>query len=130
LIGACNDAAEGNAKAATGVHNQELSNWLARISHERERFAVDLAEATSELEGKPKADLQEAGILHGGWVALEQRLRPKDEQGILQECILGDTGTLKHQTMRWLRIYLRVYGLSCKDKEPRLRAILIPCGAE
>jgi hypothetical protein len=40
--------------------------------------------------------LHEGGILHRGWVDLEQRLRPKDDYEILQECIVGDTGTLKH----------------------------------
>jgi uncharacterized protein (TIGR02284 family) len=96
LVATCNDAAEGYAKAAKAVHSEELRNWLARISNERERFAVDLSEAISELGGQPRTDLHEGGILHGGWVDLEQRLRPKEDQELLQECILGDTGTLKH----------------------------------
>jgi uncharacterized protein (TIGR02284 family) len=96
LVAACNDAAEGYANAAKSVRHQDLSNWLARISYERERFAVDLSDAISELEGKPRIDLQQGGILHGGWPELEQRLQPKGEQEILEECILGDTGTLKH----------------------------------
>jgi uncharacterized protein (TIGR02284 family) len=96
LVAACNDAAAGYAKAAKSVRHQDLSNWLTRISYERERFAVDLSEAISELEKKPVTDLQEGGILRGGWPELEQGLRSKEEQEILEECILGDTGTLKH----------------------------------
>ena len=96
LVATCNDGAEGYAKAAKGVHDTELVNWLVRISDERERFAADLTSAIRDLGGEPRTDLHLGGILHSGWVDLEQRVRPKDEREILQECIAGDTGTLKH----------------------------------
>jgi uncharacterized protein (TIGR02284 family) len=95
-VATCNDAAEGYAKAAKGVHDTDLRNWLAQISNERERFGADLTRAIKEVGGEPRTDLHEGGILHRGWVDLEQRLRPKDDYEILQECIVGDTGTLKH----------------------------------
>jgi uncharacterized protein (TIGR02284 family) len=96
LVATCNDAAEGYAKAAKGVHDTDLSNWLARISNERERFGADLTATIKALGGESRADLHEGGILHAGWMDLEQRPRPKDERDILQSCIAGDTGTLKH----------------------------------
>jgi uncharacterized protein (TIGR02284 family) len=96
LVATCNDAAEGYAKAAKGVHDVDLSNWLARISNERERFGADLTKAIREIGGIARSDLHEGGILHAGWVDLEQSLRPKVEREIVQACIAGDTGTLKH----------------------------------
>lgn len=52
---------------------------------------------------KPRLDLHEGGILHKGWVDLEQRLRSteqhlhsKDDQEIIRECIAGDSGSLPH----------------------------------
>lgn len=96
LAATCNDAAEGYAKAAKAVHDADLSNWLARVSDERERFAADLEKAVQDTGGSARQDLHEGGILHRGWVDLEQSLRPKDEREILQECVAGDTGTLKH----------------------------------
>lgn len=96
LVATCNDAAEGYAKAAKGVHDTDLSNWLARVSNERERFGAELTKEIQKLGGSPRTDLHEGGILHSGWVDLEQSLRPRDEAVILQECIAGDIGTLKH----------------------------------
>lgn len=96
LVASCNDAAEGYAKAAKGVHDTQLSDRLAQISNEREQFATDLTSAIQQLGGEPRNDLHEGGILHRGWVDLEQSLRPKDEHEILQECVEGDSGTIKH----------------------------------
>jgi uncharacterized protein (TIGR02284 family) len=78
------------------VHDTDLSNWLARVSEERERFASDLERSVQERGGSARQDLHEGGILHAGWVDLEQSLRPKDKREILLECIAGDSGTLKH----------------------------------
>jgi uncharacterized protein (TIGR02284 family) len=96
LAATCNDAAEGYAKAAKAVHDTDFSDWLAAVSDKREQFSADLENTIRNLGGEPREDLHQGGILHGGWVDLEQRLRPKDEQEIVQNCIAGDTGTLKH----------------------------------
>ena len=103
LVATCNDAAEGFAKAAKGVHGTDLSNWLAQASSDRERFAADLSHAIKELGEQPGVDLHEGGILHKGWVDLEQRLRStephlrsKDDKEIVRECIAGDSGSLSH----------------------------------
>jgi uncharacterized protein (TIGR02284 family) len=103
LIATCNDAAEGFAKAAKGVHDTDLSNWLAAASADRERFADDLSHALKEMGEESRLDLHEGGILHKGWVDLEQRLRStgqhlhsKDDKEILRECIAGDSGSLTH----------------------------------
>lgn len=96
LAATCNDAAEGYAKAAKAIHDTGLSDWLARVSDERERFAADLEKAVEQAGGAARQDLHEGGILHSGWVDLEQSLRPKDEREVLQECVAGDTGALKH----------------------------------
>jgi hypothetical protein len=52
---------------------------------------------------QPRQDWHEGGILHKGWVDLDQRLRSterhlhsKDDKQILRECTAGDSGTLKH----------------------------------
>lgn len=96
LIATCNDAAEGFAKAAKGVRDADLSNWLAAASADRDRFAADLSHAVKEMGEQPGLDLHEGGILHKGWVDLEQRLRSKDDTEIIRECIAGDSGTLSH----------------------------------
>ncbi len=103
LAATCNDAAEGFAKAAKGVHDADLSNWLAQASADRERFAADLSRAVQEQGDQPRFDLHEGGILHKGWVDLEQRLRStephlhsKDDKEIIRECIAGDSGSLSH----------------------------------
>jgi uncharacterized protein (TIGR02284 family) len=103
LVATCNDAAEGYAKAAKGVHDPDLSNWLAAASADREHFATDLSHALTEMGEQPRLDLHEGGILHKGWVDLEQRLRSterhlhsKDDKEIIRECIAGDSGSLSH----------------------------------
>jgi uncharacterized protein (TIGR02284 family) len=103
LIATSNDAAEGFGKAAKGVHDGELSNWLAAASSQREAFSADLTKALKEMGEEPRLDLHVGGILHKGWVDLEQRLRStephlhsKDDTEILRECIAGESGSLSH----------------------------------
>ncbi len=103
LVATCNDAAEGFAKAAKGVHSSELSDWLAQASADRDRFAEELDHAIRHMGEPSGLDLHEGGILHKGWVDLEQRLRStaphlhsKDNAEIIRECIGGDSGTLAH----------------------------------
>jgi hypothetical protein len=64
LIATHNDAAEGYAKAAKGVHDPDLSNWLAAASADREHFAADLTDALEEMGEQSRLDLHEGGILH------------------------------------------------------------------
>ncbi len=103
LVATCNDASEGYAKAAKGVHDTDLSNWLAQASADRDGFAADLNHAIKDMGDQPEVDLHEGGILHKGWVDLETRLRStephlhsKDDKEILRECIAGDSGSLSH----------------------------------
>jgi len=103
LIATSNDAAEGFAKAAKGVHDTELSNWLAAASNQRESFAADLTKELKNMGQEPRVDLHVGGILHKGWVDLEQRLRStaphlhsKDDVEIIRECIAGESGSLSH----------------------------------
>ena len=103
LVATCNDAAEGFAKAAKGVHDRDLSDWLAAASADREHFAAELSHALRQMGEEPRLDLHEGGILHKGWVDLEQRLRStephlhsKDDYEIIRECIAGDSGSLSH----------------------------------
>ena len=121
IVATCNDAAEGFAKAAKGVHNAELSDWLAQASADRERFAAELSHAIKQRGDQPRLDLHEGGILHKGWVDLEQRLRSteqhlhsKDDKQIIRECIAGDSGTLRHYD----------HALA-EDLDPELRLLLI-----
>jgi uncharacterized protein (TIGR02284 family) len=103
LVATCNDASEGYGKAAKGAHDPDLSNWLAQASADREHFASDLNFAIEQLGDQPRVDLHEGGILHKGWVDLEQHLRSteehphsKDDREIIRECIAGDSGSLPH----------------------------------
>src|SRR4051794_19494863 len=103
LIATSNDAAEGLAKAAKGVHDTELSNWLAAASDQREAFSGDLTKELKNIGEEPRLDLHAGGILHKGWVDLEQRLRStaahhrsKDDVEIVRECIAGESGSLAH----------------------------------
>ena len=96
LIATCNDAAEGYGKAAKGVRDPELSNWLATASSDREGFAADLSHELQEMGEEARVDLHEGGILHKGWVDLEQSITSKDDIEILRECIAGDSGSLSH----------------------------------
>ena len=96
LIATCHDSEEGYAKAAKGVHDRTISDRLAGISGERERFATELGKLVSRLGGQPASDAHYGGVLHRGWVDLETRIRPKDQHDLLEDCVRGDTGTLKH----------------------------------
>ena len=103
LIATSNDAAEGFGKAAKGVHDRELSDWLAAASNQREAFSADLTKELKNMGEEPRVDLHVGGILHKGWVDLEQRLRStaphlgsKDDGEIIRECIVGESGSLRH----------------------------------
>lgn len=103
LIATCNDAAEGFAKAAKGVHDADLSDWLAQASADRESFADQLNRAVKKMGDSGGQDAHEGGILHKGWVDLDQHLRStekhlssKDDKEILRECIAGDSGSVGH----------------------------------
>ncbi len=96
LVATCNDSSEGFGKAAKGVQDPDLSNWLAQVSNTRDNFAGELSSMVRKLGGTPRTDLHEGGILHRGWVDLETRIRDKDAAEIVRECVLGEGGTLKH----------------------------------
>jgi len=103
LIATSNDAAEGFGKAAKGVHDRELSDWLAAASNQREAFSADLSKELKNMGEEPRLDLHVGGILHKGWVDLEQHLRStaphlhsKDDKEIIRECIAGESGSLRH----------------------------------
>jgi len=96
LIATCRDSEEGYAKAAKGVHDNALSDQLTEISGRRGQFADELSKIVSRLGDQPSTDAHYGGILHRGWVDLEARIRPKNEHDILEDCLRGDAGTLKH----------------------------------
>lgn len=103
LSATSNDAAEGFGKAAKGVHDRELSDWLAAASNQRDGFSAELTKELKNMGEEPRLDLHVGGILHKGWVDLEQRLRStaphlhsKDDKEIIRECIAGESGSLRH----------------------------------
>jgi uncharacterized protein (TIGR02284 family) len=96
LIATCHDSEEGYAKAAKGVHNDQLSNRLTSISGRRGQMANELRNVVSGLGAAAATDAHFGGILHRGWVDLETRLRGKSDNEIVQECVDGDAGTLQH----------------------------------
>lgn len=96
LIATCHDSEEGYAKAAKGVHNDELRMRLTAISGRRDELAAELGRLVSGAGEAASQDAHYGGILHRGWVDLETRLRGKDDNEILRECAAGDEATLKH----------------------------------
>jgi hypothetical protein len=56
-----------------------LSDWLAAASSEREQMAADLSSELKTMGESPRLDLHEGGILHKGWVDLEQHLRSTEK---------------------------------------------------
>lgn len=96
LVSTCNDSWEGFGKAAKGVHDDELRNWLTEVSGERARFAQELSDQVTKRGGQPADAGHFGGILHRGWVDLESRIRPKDDGAIRLECAQGEQSTLNH----------------------------------
>jgi uncharacterized protein (TIGR02284 family) len=98
LISTCRDSEEGFGKAAKGAHSDELRDRLMNIVQQRHDFAAELQEQVRRLGGEPAERAHGGGVLHSGWVDLEQRIRPKDDETLIGECTRGDETTLKHYT--------------------------------
>jgi uncharacterized protein (TIGR02284 family) len=96
LAATCRDAEEGYNKAAKGVHDDSLRSLFDKLSTERSQFARELDEQSSRLGGKPGQTGHGGGVLRRGWVDLEQRIRPKDDSEIVENCLAGEEGSLPH----------------------------------
>jgi uncharacterized protein (TIGR02284 family) len=96
LAATCRDAEEGYNKAAKGVHSDELRSTLDKLSVEREQFARELDEHAATFGRQPGQTGHGGGVLRQGWVDLEQRIRPKDDAEILENCVAGEQGSLNH----------------------------------
>lgn len=94
LASSCNDSWEGFGKAAKGVHDDELRNWLTEVSGERARFAQELSDEIVKRGGQPSQAGHFGGILHRGWVDLESRIRPKNDGAFRAQCAQGEQSTL------------------------------------
>ena len=98
LISTCRDSEEGFGKAAKGAHSDELRDRLMKFVQQRHDFAAELQEWVRRLGAQPAERAHGGGVLHRGWVDLEQRIRPKDDETLINECARGDETTLKHYT--------------------------------
>jgi len=97
LAATCRDAEEGYNKAAKGVHNDDLRRIFDKYSVERAEFARQLDEQIRRLGGGETEDIGHGGgVLRRGWVDLEQRIRPKGDSEIIENCADGDEGSLRH----------------------------------
>ncbi len=96
LIATCRDSESGYGKAAKGVHADDLRDLFTGISAQRDRFAGELEELVRSLGAQPETTGHIGGALHGGWVDLEQSIRPKDDATFIEECERGDRETLNH----------------------------------
>ncbi|HET8550735.1 MAG TPA: PA2169 family four-helix-bundle protein [Bryobacteraceae bacterium] len=96
LISTCMDSNEGFLKAAKGIHDDELRETLTRIANRRAEMADELRRSAEGLGGQPAQRGHGGGVLRGGWVDLEQRIRPKDDATFVAECRRGENGTLTH----------------------------------
>jgi uncharacterized protein (TIGR02284 family) len=96
LISTCMDSNEGFLKAAKGVHDDELRDTLTAIANRRSEMADELRRSAHELGARPAELGHGGGVLHRGWVDLEQRIRPKDDPTFVADCRRGEDGTLSH----------------------------------
>ena len=96
LISTCLDSNEGFLKAAKGVHDDELRDILTRTANRRAEMAAELRPAAESLGARPAELGHGGGVLHSGWVDLEQRIRPKDDASIVAECSRGERETVNH----------------------------------
>lgn len=96
LIATCRDSQEGFAKAAKGVHSDNLRNRFIGIARQRADFADELVEHVRKAGGRPAASGHLSGIQHRGWRELEESIRPKDDASFVVECVEGEENTLRH----------------------------------
>lgn len=96
LISTCRDAEEGYSKAAKGVHRREVRDRFLTCARRRSEFADELKEHVVRLGGTPAEAGHGGGVLHRGWVDLEQRIRPKTEAEFIMNCLNGEAETINH----------------------------------
>jgi uncharacterized protein (TIGR02284 family) len=96
LISTCRDSQEGFGKAAKGVHSDALRERFTEIAGKRADFADEIAREVRRLGGEPAAMPHGGGILHRGWVDLETRIRPKEDESFLRECARGQESAIPH----------------------------------
>lgn len=96
LISSCRDSEEGFGKAAKGCHSSHLRTFFTDTSAKRSDFAAELAQPLREAGIEPAAQGHGGGILHGGWIDLESRIRPKSDEEFLANCAQGEEATRKH----------------------------------
>jgi uncharacterized protein (TIGR02284 family) len=96
LIATCYDSQEGFGKAAKGCHSDQLRIFFTEIAAKRTQFAGELQREVLRIGGEPTTTGHWGGILHGGWVDLETRIRPKDDVEFLENCAKGEDGTRRH----------------------------------
>jgi uncharacterized protein (TIGR02284 family) len=96
LISTCLDSEEGFRKAAKGVHAEEWRTRFTDTAEKRARFAGEIAAEVRRVGGQPVKTPHFGGILRPGWVDLEGRIRPKNDQEFIADCARGEEGTLKH----------------------------------
>jgi uncharacterized protein (TIGR02284 family) len=96
LISTCRDSEEGFGKAAKGVRSDYLREQLMKIVQARHDFVDQLTDMVRRLGAEPAERGHGGGVLHRGWVDLEQRTRPADDQRLLTECGRGEETTVNH----------------------------------
>jgi uncharacterized protein (TIGR02284 family) len=96
LASTCRDAEEGYNKAAKGARNEEVRTIFDRHSVERARFAAEWDQFVREEGDEPGDTGHGGGPLGAGWVDLEQRIRPKDDNELLHNAAKGEEGGIAH----------------------------------
>lgn len=94
LIETCHDAERGFLSAAGHVGNPKLKALLEQMAAQRARVAADLAPHANRLGGDPAHDGTAGAALHRGWIDVKSRLRPHDDNAVLDEVERGDGVTL------------------------------------
>jgi uncharacterized protein (TIGR02284 family) len=96
LISTCRDSEEGFGKAAKGVRSDYVRDQLMRIVQARHEFVEQLQNCVRRLGAEPAQRGHGGGVLHRGWVDLEQRTRPEDDRQLLDDCAGGEETTIGH----------------------------------
>ncbi len=96
LISTLLDSVEALNKAAKGAHHDDTRRTFDAISLKHQNFAREVAEAVSNLGGRPAEMGHGGGPLSAGWVDVEARIRPKTDPEFLSDIQRGEDNLRRH----------------------------------
>jgi uncharacterized protein (TIGR02284 family) len=95
LIEICDQGEQGFEAAAEAVTDERLSAELMQYSRQRGEFATELRDVLDVLGGSFENRASLSGVLHLGWLNLQNTLSGHDDQAILEECARGEADAIE-----------------------------------